>query len=64
MTPGIAAIFIICFSILLVAGIFKVLEKYPQIGKYIKENVDETDDDEMNNLFDDIANVVNDIENL
>ena len=39
MTPGIAAIFIICFSILLVAGIFKVLEKYPQIGKYIKENL-------------------------
>ena len=35
-----------------------------ELGKYIKENVDETDDDEMNNLFDDIANVVNDIENL
>ena len=35
-----------------------------ELGKYIKENAGETDDDEMNNLFDDIANVVNDIENL
>lgn len=35
-----------------------------ELGKYIKENAGETDDDEMNNLFGDIANVVNDIENL
>ena len=35
-----------------------------ELGKYIKENADETGDEEMNNLFNDIANVVNDIENL
>ena len=35
-----------------------------ELGKYINDNADETDDDDMNNLFNDIANVVSDIEKL
>ena len=35
-----------------------------ELSKHIVSNVGETDDDDMENLFDDIANVINDIENL
>ena len=34
-----------------------------ELAKYIVNNT-EAEDDDMENLFDDIANVVNDIENL
>ena len=35
-----------------------------ELAKYIVYNADETEDDDMENLFEDIANVINDIENL
>ena len=35
-----------------------------ELAKYILNNVDEPEDSDMKNLFDDIASVVNDIENL
>ena len=36
-----------------------------ELAKYIVENVEvDLEDDDMNNLFEDITNVVNDIENL
>ena len=35
-----------------------------ELAKYILCNAGETDDSDMENLFEDIANVVNDIENL
>ena len=35
-----------------------------ELAKYIVYNAGETDDSDMENLFEDIANVVNDIENL
>lgn len=34
-----------------------------ELAKYIVKNT-EAEDDDMENLFDDIANVINDIENL
>lgn len=35
-----------------------------ELAQYIIYNTGETDDDDMINLFEDIANVVNDIEDL
>lgn len=36
-----------------------------ELAKYIVENIGaDSEDDDMNNLFEDITNVVNDIENL
>lgn len=35
-----------------------------ELSKYIVCNIGETDDDDMENLIEDIANVINDIENL
>ena len=35
-----------------------------ELGKYITTNVDVTDDEDMENIFDEIANVINAIDNL
>lgn len=35
-----------------------------ELAKYVVCNIGETDDDDMENLIEDIANVINDIENL
>ncbi len=35
-----------------------------ELAKYINENVEDSDDDEMNNLFADIKTIIDDIENL
>lgn len=35
-----------------------------ELAKYMVTNIDVTDDKDMENLFDDIAGIVNDIENL
>ena len=35
-----------------------------EFGKYFLDSTEETEDKDMNNLFDEIANVINAIENL
>ena len=41
------------------------IRMFYELGKYIISNVDENvEDEDMQNLFEDIANVVNDVENL
>lgn len=41
------------------------IQMFYELGKYIISNVDENvEDKDMQDLFDDIANVVNDVENL
>lgn len=41
------------------------IRMFYELGKYIISNVDENvEDKDMQDLFDDIANVVNDVENL
>lgn len=40
------------------------IRMFYELAVYITNNADETNDKDMENLFDDIANVVNDINNL
>jgi len=40
------------------------IRMFYELTKYMHENMEYGEDDDMNNLMDDIANVKNDIENL
>lgn len=40
------------------------IRMFYELTKYMHENMEYGEDDEMNNLIEDIANVKNDIENL